>query len=101
MTKKKIRISKDHCEEVMDVLGNVDNGLEFIDLNKDNLEAKKGFSGLIKRCDEMEKRIKYVIIKYFFSYFHKGFLNLNFYYLYHPSSILFIHNIQIIKKYFY
>lgn len=59
MTKKKIRISKDHCEEVMDTLGNVENGLEFIDLNKDNLEAKKGYAGLLKRCDEIEKRIWY------------------------------------------
>lgn len=41
----------------MDLLGNIDSAIEFLDLNKDNLEAKKGFAGLIKRCDEMEKRI--------------------------------------------
>jgi len=58
MTKKQIRISKDHCEEVMDTLGNVENAIEFIDLNKDDLEAKKGYAGLLKRCEEMEKRIR-------------------------------------------
>jgi len=58
MSKKKIRISKDHCEEVMDTLGNVENAIEFIDLNKDDLETKKGYAGLLKRCDEMEKRIR-------------------------------------------
>jgi len=58
MSKKQIRISKDQCEEVMDTLGNVENGIEFIDLNKDDLEAKKGYAGMIKRCDEMEKKIR-------------------------------------------
>ena len=57
MSKKQIRISKEHCEEIMDTLGNVENGIEFIDLNKDDLEAKKGYAGLINRCDEIEKRI--------------------------------------------
>ena len=59
MSKKQIRISKDQCEEVMDTLGNVENGIEFIDLNKDDLEAKKGYAGMIKRCDDMERRIRY------------------------------------------
>ena len=58
MSKKQIRISKDQCEEVMDTLGNVENGIEFIDLNKDDLEAKKGYAGMIKRCDEKEKKIR-------------------------------------------
>ncbi len=58
MTKKQIRISKDHCEEVMDTLGNVENAIEFIDLNKDDLEAKKGYGGLLKRCEEMERRLR-------------------------------------------
>lgn len=57
MTKKQIRISKEHCEEIMDTLGNVDDGLEFIDLNKDDLDAKKAYMGIIKRCDEMEKKL--------------------------------------------
>ena len=60
MSKKQIRIPKDQCEEIMDVLGNVENGIEFIDLNKDDLEAKKGYSGMIKRCDDMERRIRYI-----------------------------------------
>jgi len=59
MVKRKIKIVKDHSEEVMDNLGNIDNGIEFIDLNKDDLEAKKGFAGLLKRCEDMEKKIKY------------------------------------------
>lgn len=58
MSKKQIRINKDQCEEVMDTLGNVENGVEFIDLNKDDLEAKKGYAGMIKRCDDMERRIR-------------------------------------------
>lgn len=58
MSKNEIRISKDQCEELMDTLGNVDNGIEFIDLNKDDLEAKKGYAGMIKRCDDMERRIR-------------------------------------------
>lgn len=57
MSKKQIRISKEHCEEIMDTLGNVENGIEFTDLNKDDLEAKKGYAGLINRCDEIEKKI--------------------------------------------
>ena len=60
MSKKQIRIPKDQCEEIMDVLGNVENGIEFIDLNKDDLEAKKGYAGMIKRCDDMERRIRYL-----------------------------------------
>ena len=26
--------------------------------NKDDLEAKKGYAGMIKRCDDMDKRIR-------------------------------------------
>lgn len=58
MSKKQIRINKDQCEEILDTLGNVENGIEFIDLNKDDLEAKKGYAGMIKRCDDMERRIR-------------------------------------------
>ena len=39
-------------EEILDTQGNK------YDLNKDNLEAKKGYAGLLKRCEEMEKRIR-------------------------------------------
>jgi hypothetical protein len=38
-------------------LGKLKDCVEFIDMNKDDIEAKKNFSFLIKRCDEMEKKI--------------------------------------------
>ncbi len=57
MVHKKIRIPKDIAFEVMDELGKMEDAVEFIDLNKDDLEAKKNFGGMIKRCDEMEKKI--------------------------------------------
>ena len=41
----------------MDRLGKLEDAVEFIDLTKDDLEAKKNFGGMIKRCDEMEKKI--------------------------------------------
>jgi hypothetical protein len=41
----------------MDELGKMEDAVEFIDLNKYDLEAKKNFGGMIKRCDEMEKKI--------------------------------------------
>lgn len=44
--------------EVMDALGKSEvDSIEFIDLNKDNLEAKKNFAGMLKRCEEMDKKI--------------------------------------------
>jgi hypothetical protein len=41
----------------MDELGKLENGFEFIDLTKDDLEAKKNFLPMIQRCDEVEKKI--------------------------------------------
>lgn len=44
----------------MDTLGKIeDDAIEFIDLTKDDLEAKKNFADMINRCDQMEKKIKY------------------------------------------
>jgi len=57
MSHKRIRIPKDNAAEIMNAIGKLDDCLEFLDLTKDNLEAKKNFGGMIRRCDEMEKRI--------------------------------------------
>ncbi len=58
MVHKQIRIPRDIAFEVMEALGKMQDGIEFIDLTKDDLEAKKNFGGMIKRCDEMEKRVR-------------------------------------------
>jgi hypothetical protein len=57
MVHKRIRIPKDIAFEVMDELGKIEDGVEFIDLTKDDIEAKKNFGSMIKRCDELEKKI--------------------------------------------
>ena len=57
MVHKQIRIPKDIAFDVMDRLGKLEDAVEFIDLTKDDMEAKKNFGGMIKRCDEMEKKI--------------------------------------------
>jgi hypothetical protein len=57
MIRKKIRIPKDNAFEIMNELGKLEEAVEFIDLTKDDPEAKKNFLSMIKRCDEMEKRI--------------------------------------------
>jgi len=43
----------------MNELGKLEDCLEFVDLAKDNLEAKKNFGSMIKRCEEMERVITY------------------------------------------
>jgi len=58
MIHKKIRLPKDTAVEIMNELGKLDECIEFIDLNKDDFEAKKNFLSMIKRCDEMEKKLK-------------------------------------------
>jgi len=57
MTHKKIRIPRENANEIMRALGNLQNAIEFEDLTKDDLEAKKNFSEMIKRCDEAKKKI--------------------------------------------
>ena len=60
MSLKKMRIPRDHAVEIMNEIGKIGDGVEFIDLNKkENLpEGKKNFYGMIKRCAESENRIK-------------------------------------------
>ena len=81
MTHKKIRIPRDSANEIMRALGGLRNGIEFEDLTKDDIEAKKNFGEMIKRCDEMKKKIyDYIqvikkIIKIIIIFYH---FNLNF-----------------------
>jgi hypothetical protein len=58
MVRKKIRIPRIHAGEIMNELGKLEDSIEFIDLTKDDLEAKKNFINQIKRCEEIEKRIR-------------------------------------------
>ena len=57
MTHKKIRIPRESANEIMRALGSLKNAVEFEDLTKDDLEAKKNFSEMIRRCDEIKKKI--------------------------------------------
>ena len=57
MTHKRIRIPRESANEIMRALGNLKNAIEFEDLTKDDIEAKKSFGEMIKRCDEMIKKI--------------------------------------------
>ena len=43
MCHKRIRIPRDSANEIMRALGNLENSLEFVDLTKDDIEAKKNF----------------------------------------------------------
>ena len=57
MCHKKIRIPKDSAMEVMEVLGNIDDAIQFDDLNKNDYSQRKNFMTLITRCEEADKRI--------------------------------------------
>ena len=57
MTHKKIRIPKESANEILFALGRLKNAIEFEDLTKNDLEAKKNYGDMIKRCDEMKKKI--------------------------------------------
>jgi V-type H+-transporting ATPase subunit a len=57
MVHKKIRIPRESANEILFALGKLKNAIEFEDLTKNDLEAKKSFGEMIKRCDEMKKRI--------------------------------------------
>lgn len=60
MKHQKIRIPRERAVEIMDELGKIKDGVEFIDLNKNIMDGQKNFYGMIKRCDENEKRINNV-----------------------------------------
>ena len=47
---------------IMDAFGRLEfDVIEFIDLNKDDLEAKKNFGPMIKRCENLEIKINNII----------------------------------------
>ena len=56
MVHKKIRIPKESANEILFALGKLKNAIEFEDLTKNDIEAKKSFGHMIKRCDEMKKK---------------------------------------------
>ena len=56
MVHKKIRIPKESANEILFALGKLKNAIEFEDLTKNDIEAKKSFGDMIKRCDEMKKK---------------------------------------------
>ena len=49
MTHKKIRIPRESANEILLALGSLHDAIEFEDLTKDDLEAKKNFGPMIKR----------------------------------------------------
>ena len=57
MTHKKIRIPKESANEIFMALGKLKNCIEFEDLTHNEFEAKKNFGEIIKRCEEMKKKI--------------------------------------------
>ncbi len=57
MCHKKIRIPKESANETMRALGNLEDGVEFVDLTQDDIEAKKNFGSMLKRCEDMIKKI--------------------------------------------
>ena len=58
MVHKKIRIPRENANEIMRALGSLKNAIEFEDLTKGDIEAKKNFGEMIKRCDEIKKKNK-------------------------------------------
>jgi V-type H+-transporting ATPase subunit a len=57
MVHKKIRIPRESANEIMRALGNLKASLEFDDLTKDDIEARKSFGDMIKRCEDIKKKI--------------------------------------------
>ena len=44
----------------MNDLGKIDDGIEFVDLTKQELESHRNYALMIKRCDEIEKKLMYL-----------------------------------------
>ena len=57
MVHKKIRIPRESANEILLALGSLHNAIEFEDLTKNDIEAKKNYGDMIKRCDECRKKI--------------------------------------------
>ena len=54
MLYQRILLLKDHAVEVLRKLGELDDTLEFVDLNKSEIESKKPFYKLIVQCEDMK-----------------------------------------------
>ena len=57
MCHKRIRIPRENANEIMRALGTLKNAIEFEDLTKGDIEAKKNFGEMKKRCDIIKKKI--------------------------------------------
>jgi len=57
MFKKRIRLPKHLGVQIMHEVGKLDNGIEFIDMNKSIHNNQSNFSSMILRCIETDKRI--------------------------------------------
>ena len=55
-----LKVPKDNAWEIMNELGKL-NSLHLIDLNKDEQVFNRTFANTIRRCDEAERRIKYIV----------------------------------------
>ena len=58
MCHKRIRIPRENANEIMRALGTLKNAIEFEDLTKGDIEAKKNFGEMKKRCDIIKKKNK-------------------------------------------
>jgi len=52
-----MRMVKDQAVEILSEIGKMKDTVEFIDLNKNNPEDYKNFNPLIKRCDEIDRKV--------------------------------------------
>ena len=57
MSLYEISIPKDNAWDIMNELGNL-NCLHFIDLNKNEQVFNLTFAGILKRCEDAERRIR-------------------------------------------
>ncbi len=57
MTHKKIRIPRESANEILLALGSLHDAIEFEDMTKNDIEGKKNFGDIIKRCEESRKKI--------------------------------------------
>ena len=62
MCHKKIRIPRESANEIMRALGSLKNSIEFEDLTKGDIEARRNFEEMIKRCDNSIKKYMIIII---------------------------------------
>ena len=54
-----LKVPKDNAWEIMNELGKL-NSIHLLDLNKDEQVFNRTFANTIRRCDEAERRIKFI-----------------------------------------